>query len=128
MGLFNSLETALNVHTTVHYVFLHPGFLCIFFIEPAKVNYLYDFTCFRNDGGCKHVMALLLSLVDFVERHKNKSTVTGTDAQCKWDKPRHESRPKKYQTVFRRETINEHPKIAIFSSGSAQNKIQPKIA
>lgn len=48
---------------------------------------------FRDDGSCKHVVALLFSLNSFCERHVDRHTHVGTDAQCSWDKARAESRP-----------------------------------
>ena len=55
--------------------------------------------CSRDDGGCKHVVALLLALLDFTERHKDRATLVGTDVTCKWDKPRKQSMPKRIQDI-----------------------------
>nr|XP_034315695.1 uncharacterized protein LOC117685416 [Crassostrea gigas] len=35
--------------------------------------------CTADDGGCKHVVALLFSLVDWNERHTDRNTATCTD-------------------------------------------------
>ena len=39
----------------------------------------YDCICmnFRDDGGCKHVVALLLDFISFTERHKDRGTLVG---------------------------------------------------
>ena len=51
--------------------------------------------CCRDDGGCKHVVALLFSLVEWSERHMDRNTATCTDVHCVWDRLRRESKPKR---------------------------------
>ena len=64
-------------------------------------------------------MALLLSVLDFVSRHKDRSTLVGTDITCKWDKPRKQSVPIKINDIdFRRQTgiaIPPAPKVDQFT-------------
>ncbi|XP_070533496.1 uncharacterized protein [Ptychodera flava] len=50
-------------------------------------------TCVADNGTCKHCVALLFSLYDWCSRHKDRHTEVGTDIQCKWDRPRKETRP-----------------------------------
>ena len=47
--------------------------------------------CCRDNGTCKHCVALLFAVSDFCCRHKDRSTEVGTDVECVWDKPRNES-------------------------------------
>ena len=61
--------------------------------------------CTGDDGGCKHVVAVLFALIDFVDRHKDRGTVVGTDITCKWDKPRRQTLPTRIDDIdFRRQT------------------------
>lgn len=39
------------------------------------------------------MVALLLSMDSFCERHRDRDTAVGTDVTCTWDKPRKESKP-----------------------------------
>ncbi|KAK3106582.1 hypothetical protein FSP39_023075, partial [Pinctada imbricata] len=48
----------------------------------------------QDDGGCKHVVALLFSLAQWSERHTDRNTETCTDRRCVWDVPRKVSMPK----------------------------------
>ncbi|KAK3091881.1 hypothetical protein FSP39_023407 [Pinctada imbricata] len=50
--------------------------------------------CTGDDGGCKHVVALLFSLAQWSERHTDRNTETCTDRKCVWDVPRKVSMPK----------------------------------
>lgn len=50
--------------------------------------------CTGDDGGCKHVVALLFSLSLWSMRHIDRNTETYTDRKCIWDIPREESKPK----------------------------------
>ncbi|KAK3086590.1 hypothetical protein FSP39_020732 [Pinctada imbricata] len=50
-------------------------------------------TCVADDGSCKHCVALLFSLNNFCERHKDRGTETCTDTTCRWDRPRTKSNP-----------------------------------
>lgn len=50
---------------------------------------------FSGNGTCKHLVALLFALEDFVLRHMDRGTLVGTDVACKWDKPRQQSRPRR---------------------------------
>ena len=60
------------------------GFLCI---------------CFRGNGTCKHVVAMLFAVEDFVTRHTDQHTAVGTDNTCVWDKPRKPSNPARITEV-----------------------------
>lgn len=53
----------------------------------------------RDNGTCKHCVALLFSLSSFCERHRDRGTQVGTDVQCQWDKPRKKSNPKKIKDI-----------------------------
>lgn len=53
----------------------------------------------RDNGTCKHCVALLFSLSSFCERHRDRGTQVGTDLQCQWDKPRKKSNPKKITDI-----------------------------
>lgn len=55
-------------------------------------------------------MALLLATLDFVDRHKDRSTLVGTDTKCPWDHPRGESAPMELTQIdCRRCTEGPHP-------------------
>ena len=55
--------------------------------------------CCRDDGGCKHVVALLFSLVEWSERHMDRNTATRTDAHCVRDRQRIESKPQNLDDI-----------------------------
>lgn len=59
----------------------------------------YFLLIFRDDGGCKHVVALLFALVVWGERHTDRYTETCTDVKCVWDNPRRESKPRKMDEI-----------------------------
>ena len=51
---------------------------------------------FRDDGSCKHVVALMYAVANFVHRNEVNLTIqqpTPTDLPCAWDKPRKPSEP-----------------------------------
>jgi hypothetical protein len=54
---------------------------------------------FRDDGSCKHCVALLFALHDFCERHQDRGTEACTDKPCKWDRPRQGSNPVTTQNI-----------------------------
>ena len=85
----------------------------------------YDCICiyFSDDGGCKHVVALLLDLISFTERHKDRGTLVGTDSACKWDKPRKESKPMKIVDIdFSRHGEKNPQKKQTVANANKQNE------
>ncbi|XP_065929416.1 uncharacterized protein [Magallana gigas] len=70
--------------------------------------------CTADDGGCKHVVALLFSLVEWSERHTDRNTATCTDVQCLWDKPRRESKPKKLDDISKSDINRVYPYTHIY--------------
>ena len=73
---------------------------------------------FSDDGGCKHVVAMLFSLMDWGERHLDRNTESCTDIRCTWDFPRRESKPKKMDEIKMTDKERVHP---------LQNKFCPVI-
>lgn len=69
--------------------------------DCSKLFYILTFWCFffRDDGGCKHVVAFLFASIDFLERHRDRGTLVGTDVQCQWNKPRKVRQPKKIADI-----------------------------
>ena len=64
---------------------------------------------FSDDGGCKHVVAMLFSLMDWGERHLDRNTESCTDVPCAWDFPRRESKPKKMDDIKMTDKERVHP-------------------
>ncbi|XP_070560516.1 uncharacterized protein [Ptychodera flava] len=78
--------------------------------------------CVADDGRCKHCIALLFALQDFNERHCDRSAETSTDQPCKWDVPRHTSRPMKILEIDfhhqSRQEITPEPTPQYYSPGT----------
>ncbi|XP_063444855.1 uncharacterized protein LOC134725172 [Mytilus trossulus] len=55
--------------------------------------------CTADDGGCKHVVALLFCLANWSDRHIDRNTETCTDTKCGWDIPRKVSVPMKLDSI-----------------------------
>lgn len=55
-------------------------------------NFILLFSC-SDDGSCKHAVAVLFALADYIERNTDKGTAVGTDEPCTWTKPRKASMP-----------------------------------
>ena len=66
---------------------------------------------FSDDGGCKHVVAMLFSLMDWGERHLDRNTESCTDVPCAWDFPRRESKPKKMDDIKMTDKERVHPSL-----------------
>ena len=56
-------------------------------------NIHYLFFIFRDDGPCKHCVALLFSLSSYSDRHRDRFTETCIDQEFQWDKPKKTSVP-----------------------------------
>lgn len=61
--------------------------------ECINDNIHYLFFIFRDDGTCKHCVALLFSLSSFPDRHRDRFTEACTDQECQWDKSKKISVP-----------------------------------
>lgn len=48
---------------------------------------------YRDDGTCKHCVALLFAVRGFLDRHQDRNSEACTDRECVWDKPRKTSEP-----------------------------------
>ena len=57
------------------------------------LHFNVQYLLFRDDGDCKHVVALFFSLTLWPERHVDRNTETGTERKRKWVVPRKESKP-----------------------------------
>ena len=67
--------------------------------------------CCRDNGTCKHCVALLFAVSDFCCRHKDRSTEVGTNVECVWDKPRNESTPMEVDDIDIRTDMSVPKKI-----------------
>ncbi|KAK3861875.1 hypothetical protein Pcinc_032202 [Petrolisthes cinctipes] len=70
--------------------------------------------CIGDDGGCKHVVALLLSVANFKSSINTQEQVqdqkTCTDILCTWNKPRKCNKSKRVIDIERRrDTSNPRP-------------------
>ncbi|XP_022100987.1 uncharacterized protein LOC110984787 isoform X2 [Acanthaster planci] len=57
-----------------------------------------------DEGTCKHAIAVLFALSDYIKRNTDKGTAVGTDEPCSRTKPRRASRPVRVEELdFRAE-------------------------
>lgn len=56
---------------------------------------LPHFLCYRGDGSCKHVAALLFGLVELSRQLRDRSVISVTDQPAKWVEPTRTSAPVK---------------------------------
>ena len=65
----------------------------------------------RDNGSCKHCVALIFSLSSFCERHRDRGTEVCTDVQCVWDKPRKKSNPNEIINIETRIDSSQQHKV-----------------
>lgn len=57
-----------------------------------KSNTIYD-SIHRDDGSCKHIVALMYAVANFIHRNEAETQQTSTSLPCAWNKPRTTSGP-----------------------------------
>ncbi|KAK3083943.1 hypothetical protein FSP39_005730 [Pinctada imbricata] len=94
-------ETRQNEHPYMTWILLHTS---------GRVQ-TSGCTCVADDGTCKHCVALLFAVRNFIERHKDSSSEACTDTYCVWDKPRKTSVPSEIMDIDIRKDQSSPPAV-----------------